>query len=156
MNSKYLIYVCTRMCMSVPRVDNRATNTGESVNTQLFAWVGVSLCVHRQNGSIFYNLMYSVCVCGACVCMCESNRDPLTWQLFLRECTHPCHYHLTHCWLTAFSTAPDCQSVTLLISSQSQHTSVVLTAKTDHWWYMAFMTTPSLYFTTLLSDLWDF
>lgn len=70
MNSKYLIYVCTRMCMSVPRVDNRATNTGESVNTQLFAWVGVSLCVHRQNGSIFYNLMYSVCVCGACVCVC--------------------------------------------------------------------------------------
>lgn len=83
-------------------------------------------------------LFHFVCVL-VCVCECQRGSDPLTWQLFLRECTHPCHYCSAHCWLTAFSTAQEMsvsQSVTLLISSQSQHTWVVLTVPTGHWWYM--------------------
>lgn len=123
-------------------MNNRKEAGRDSVNTKLFACVRVLLCVHMQNGSIFYQRMYCftlrVCVHAHVFvhpCVCQSSSDPLTWQLFLRECTHPCHYCSTHCWFTAFSTAQEMsvsQSVTLLISSQSQHTQVVLIVPTDH------------------------
>lgn len=66
-------FVC--VCMSIPWegsiMNNRTEAARESVNIELFACLRVLLCVHRQNGSIFYKLMY----CFTCVCVCVSE-----WQ----------------------------------------------------------------------------
>lgn len=110
------VCVCICVCMSIPWEESimkkRTQAARESVNTELFA------CVHRQNGSNFHKRMYCFSLC-ACVCMCQSGSDPLTWQPVLRECTHPCHYCSTHSWLTAFSSAQE------------------LSVSQSHWWFQA-------------------
>ena len=58
MQREYLKCVCICVCMSIPWeesiMNNRTEAARESVNTELFACLRVLLCVHRQNGSIFY------------------------------------------------------------------------------------------------------
>lgn len=153
------LYVCVSIPWEESIMNNRAETAWESVNTELFACLRVLPCVCTGKMAAYFITRCGLCVCvSMCVCARQSGSDPLTWQLFLRECTHPCHYCSTHCWLTAFSTAQEMsvsQSVTLLISSQSQRTSVVLTVPTGHWWFMKSILWPRLYFTKLSTYLWN-
>lgn len=95
---------------------------------------------------------YYIAQCIVCVCVREA---VIQWpDSFPRERTHPCHYCSTHCWLTAFSTAREMsviRSVTLLISSQSPHTSTVLTVPTGHWWFVKSILWPLLNITKLFT-----
>lgn len=157
MQRKYMEYVCICVCMSVPweesTMKNRTEAARESVNTELFACLRVLLCVHRQNGSIFYKRMY--CVSSVCVCVCVSEWQ---WSIDLTALPEGAHTSLS---LLQYPLLIDCfqhrsgdvsQSVTLLISSQSQHTWVVLTVPTGHWWFMKSVLWPHFYSTT--SSYW--